>query len=172
MARRIDVMDRDAQMYLRHKQNMPPEIIAVEFGVSVSTVSNGIRRAIRDQFRLSAEEERMTLQDQIDELMFQLRVLLGKKAYLIGASGKVATDPMTGEPLVDLNHPRQVMETMRKFMDMKAKLLGLNMPVKHRVEITGKMDEEIEQLAAQLAAHGAGTRIPLELTAGGADDGG
>jgi hypothetical protein len=169
--RRTETMERDAEMYFLHRENIPHARIAESFDVSVGTVGIAVRRAIQDQFRFNAEEERMVLSDQIDGLMFQLRRILAEKVYLAGVNGKVVVHPLTGAPLIDWSHPRQVMETLRKFMDMKAKLLGLNMPVKHRIELTDKMDDEIERLATELMLHGAGEKVLAELPAGDSDDG-
>ena len=166
MARRLETADRDAQMYILHKENVPHEAIAKRFDVSTATVGKGIQRAIHDTFRFSADEDRMVLADQIDALMFKLRRLLAEPQYMVSVSGKVVINPVTGEPLVDRSHEVRVMESLRKFMDMRAKLLGLNMPVRHRVEITDKMDDEIERLASELMLHGAGSGIPAELPAG------
>lgn len=173
--RRTETMERDAQIYMLHKENVPHPAIAERFDVSVGTVGTAVRRAIQDQFRLNAEEERMVLSDQIDALMFKLRRILAEKAYVVSVSGKVVVNPVNGEPLIDYAHQRQTMESLRKFMDMKSKLLGLNMPVRHRVEITDKMDDEIERLATELATHGAGSAVEPEapvMIVGGGDDGG
>jgi hypothetical protein len=175
MARHVETMERDAQMYLLHKENVPHDIIAKRFGVSRTTVDSGVKHAIQDTFRLSADEDRMVLTDQIDALMFKLRRLMREPQYTVSISGKVAVNPATGEPLIDRSHELRVTAELRKFMDMRAKLLGLNMPVRHRVEITDKMDDEIERLATELAMHGAGAVVepeaPVISIAGGGDDG-
>jgi hypothetical protein len=175
--RRTEIMDRDAQMYLAHKENIPHEAIAKKFGVSTATVGAGIRRAIQDSFRLSADEDRLVLSDQIDSLMFKLRRILTEQVYIVSVSGKVVVNPMTGEPLIDYGHQRQTIESLRKLMDQKSKLMGLNMPVRHRVEITDKMDDEIERLATELMMHGAGSVVEPETPVvvggdGNGDDGG
>ncbi len=171
--RHTETMERDAQMYLMHKENIPHEAIAKRFGVSTSTVGAGVRRAIADTFRLSADEDRMVLTDQIDALMFKLRRLLAEPQYTVSVSGKVVVNPLTGEPIIDRSHEVRIMGELRKFMDMRAKLLGLNMPVRHRVEITDKMDDEIERLATELAMHGAGSVVEPEtpVVIGGDGDG-
>lgn len=173
--RRTETMERDAQMYMLHKENVPHAAIAERLGVSTGTVGIAVRRAIQDQFRLNADEERFVLADQIDALMFKLRRIMAETAYVVSVSGKVVVNPATGEPLIDYAHQRQTMESLRKFMDMKSKLLGLNAPVRHRVEITDKMDDEIERLATELAMHGAGSPVepeaPVISIAGGGNDG-
>lgn len=166
VGRRTETMDRDAQMYLLYKENVPRDAIAAKFGVSLSTVGNGILRAIQDQFRLSADEDRLVLSDQIDSLMFKLRRILAQNQYVVSVSGKIVVNPMTGEPLIDYSHQRQTIESLRKLMEQKSKLLGLNMPVRHRVEITDKMDDEIQRLADELMRHGAGGGVPAEMPSG------
>lgn len=172
--RRTETMERDAQMYMLYQQSVPTHVIAQQFGVTEGTVRNGIRRGIQDQFRLSAEEERMNVQDQLDGLMRQARKLYLEDQYLAGVNGKVAVNPITGEPMLDLNHKRQMLAFIAKVLEQKTKLLGLNMPVRHRVEITDKMDSEIERLATELAKHGVDGVVPgqviQELPAGGSDE--
>lgn len=161
--RRTETMERDAQMYMLHVQNVPVFQIAEKFGVSEGTVRNGIRRAIQDQFRLSAEEQRIVVEEKLNYLIRRLSLMLQNKHYMVGVNGKVAIDPNTGEPLIDDAPERQTILAIERIMQTQIKLLGLNMPVRHRVEITDKMDEEIAQLAEELARHGAGSAIPSEM---------
>jgi hypothetical protein len=173
MARSIYMMERDADIYKHHVNQVPHEAIAKKFGVSTSTVGAAVRRAIQDTFRLSADEERMVVSDQIDYLMRQLRVMMNHENFVVSVSGKVAVNPLTGEPLIDEAPKRAVMEALRKLLADKRKLLGLDMPIRHRVEITDKMDDEIERLATELAMHGAGSVEPeMPVLAGGEQDGG
>lgn len=172
--RRTETMERDAQMYMLYQQGVPTHVIAHQLDVTENTVRNGIRRGIQDQFRLSAEEERMNVQDQIDGLMRQARKILLEDQYLAGVNGKVAVNPLTGEPMLDWGHKRQTIALLAKLLEQKTKLLGLNQPVRHRVEITDKMDGEIEKLATELALHGVDGIVPgkviQELPAGGGDE--
>lgn len=172
--RRTETMERDAQMYMLYQQSVPTSAIATQFGVTEQTVRNGIRRGIQDQFRLSAEEERMTMADQLDGLLRQARRVLLEDQFLAGVNGKVAVNPLTGEPMLVWGHKRQTIALLAKLLEQKSKLLGLNMPVRHRVEITDKMDGEIERLATELAKYGADGAVPgkviQELPVGGGDD--
>lgn len=173
--RRTETLERDAKIYLQHVAQVPHTIIAEKFDVSVATVGIAVRRAIQDQFRLTVDEERAVVSDQIDWLMRRLRVMMNHTNYVVSVSGKVVLDPLTGEPLVDEAPIRAEMEALRKLLGDKRKLLGLDMPVRHRVEITDKMDDEIERLASELAVHGAGSGVEPELPAltviGGDGDG-
>lgn len=171
--RRTDTMDRDAQMYMLYQQSVPTEMIAEKFGVTDATVRNGIRRAIQDQFRLTADEERMTVADQLDGLMRQTRMILLEDQYLAGVNGKVAINPKNGEPLLDFGHKRQTIALLAKLIDQKTKLLGLNMPIKHRVEVTDRLDGEIERLLGMLAANGGAVpgQVLAELPAGAGGEG-
>lgn len=170
--RRIETLERDAKIYMQHVNQVPHPIIAEKFGVTVTTVGAAVRRAIQDQFRLSADEERAVVSDQIDWLMRKTRIMMNHTNYVVSVSGKVVLDPLTGEPLVDEGPIRQNMEALRKLLGDKRKLLGLDMPVRHRVEITDKMDDEIERLATELSMHGAGSVVEPEMpvTAGGDGD--
>jgi hypothetical protein len=159
-------MERDAKMYLRHTNNIPHDAIAAEFGVSLATVATGIRRAIQDTFRLSAEEERQVVDDRLLYLERRLRVMASNKHYRVSVSGKVVVDPMTGEPLLDDEPEYRALMAISKIEGQRSKLLGLDMPVRHRVEITDKMDEEIEKLAMELSIHGAGEKVEPELPVG------
>jgi hypothetical protein len=161
-------------MYMLYQQGVPTHVIASQFDVTEQTVRNGIRRGIQDQFRLSAEEERMTMADQLDGLLRQARKVLLEDQFLAGVNGKVAVNPLTGEPMLDWGHKRQTIALLAKLLEQKSKLLGLNMPVRHRVEITDKMDSEIERLATELAKYGADGAVPgkviQELPAGGSGE--
>lgn len=172
--RRTETMNRDAQMYLLYQQSVPTHMIADQFDVTEQTVRNGIRRGIQDQFRLSAEEERMNTADQLDGLLRQARRILLEDQFLAGVNGKVAVNPMTGEPLMDWGHKRQTIALLAKLIEQKTKLLGLNMPIKHRVEVTDRMDSEIERLLGMLAQNENAVpgQVLAELPAGGETDGG
>jgi hypothetical protein len=172
--RRIETVERDGMMYRAYRENIPISVIAAKFEVSESTVGNGIRRAIQGTFRLSADEDRAMVTDQIEALMLKLRMLLKEPQYMVSASGNIVVNPLTGEPILDQTHQRQTIIAISKLIEQKTKLLGLNMPVRHRVEITDKMDDEIERIATELAMHGAGVPVEPEMPVaiGGDSNGG
>lgn len=143
-------------MLQAHLMGYPPGKIADDFGVTEATVRNGIRRAIRDRMKLEVDELRVTADEELNMLRRQLNRILRHPKYVVAVTGKIVTDPETGKPLVDYSETRQIIMAILKINESQRKLNGVDMPIRHKVEITDKMDAEIEKLAQDLAMNGAG----------------
>lgn len=152
--RRTETMIRDSQMLERHIQGLPHGKIAEIFGVTEGTVHNGIRRAIRDRPKLESDEMRVVAEEELNMLRRHLNRMLRTPRYMVSMSGKLVTGP-DGQPLIDHSETRQVAMALVKVNESYRKLFGLDTPIKHRIEITDKMDEQIEKLAQELARNGA-----------------
>jgi hypothetical protein len=163
---RTQTLQVDSRALQRYVQGMTYQQIADAEQCSEQTAHIRVRRAIRNQYRLEADELRVVADEQLSFLTRQLTALIHKKSYKIAPNGKIAVHPETGEPLEDYSEQRMTALALLKVGESRRKLLGLDQPVKHRVEITDKMDSEIERLAQDLAANGAGEPVLPELPAG------
>lgn len=138
-----------------HSMGVPLGKIAERFGITETTVRNGIRRAIAAQYRPEVEEMRIIEDERLNFMMRRLSALLRHPQYKVSVTGKIITDA-EGRPLVDTSEERQILLALLKISESRRKLHGADQPVKHRIEITDKLDEEIEKLANELAMQGAG----------------
>jgi hypothetical protein len=109
--------------------------IAEHFGVVVSAAYNMVVRAWAD---LPMEETAELVAREIaklDLLEANYYEIMEKHHVLVAASGKVAYNESTGEPIEDDGPTMQAMAGLLKVADRRAKLLGLNPPTK--TELTG-----------------------------------
>jgi hypothetical protein len=162
---REDQMQIDAEALFLYQQGLTFFQIAGRQGCIEATAHKRVQRAIRNRYRLEADELRAVEEERLNYLTRRFSALMHKKTYKISVSGKVVTDPNTGQPLEDFSEQRMAGLAMLKVAESKRKLLGLDQPVRHKVEITDKMDAEIERLAQELSVSGAGEPVHAELPA-------
>lgn len=148
--RRPETMAQDARVLEMYRAGATTRQISYTMKISEGTVRAGIKRACQDYFRLEAEDRRIVEEDRLKFVIRQLSVLLNEPSYVVAPNGKVAVNPLTGEPLVDNGEKRQTLMALTKVSESLRKLMGTDEPARHRVETVDHVDAQIEDLVRQL----------------------
>jgi predicted transcriptional regulator len=156
---------RDARAYEMYVAALPIREIAKQLGVTEQTVKNGIERHARNQFKMEVESHRAVEQERLNFIIRQCRILLNETNYIVAPNGKVAVNPLTGEPLVDHSEKLRVLGQLQKASESLRKLMGLDAPAPKKIEDTPTLDAEIERLVEQLGRNG------LEKSPAGGEEG-
>jgi hypothetical protein len=115
------------------------------------SVQRGLGRAIREPM---AEARHLEL-NALDDMAREAWAVLRREHFAI-SQGKVMHHPVTAEPLRDDAPVLAAIDRLLNIQARRAKLLGLDAPVKSRVEVVtiDQIDAEIERLESQLATNG------------------
>ncbi|MCU1687846.1 MAG: hypothetical protein JWQ81_8585 [Amycolatopsis sp.] len=98
------------------------------------TVWEHYKRALKETPAMEVQQYRTEQLERLDGLLRSAREVLDKE-HIAVSNGKVMRNPDSGEVLLDDGPKLQAIETIRKLEERRAKLLGLDSPVK--VEQTG-----------------------------------
>jgi hypothetical protein len=125
---------------------------------SPSAAYQSVQRALADSAREASEEVRQIEAARLDELTRTLMRVLATKHYVVSAaSGVVAKHPETKQLLLDDGPVIQAVSGLLRISERRSKLLGLDAPVKSRVEVITEdvIDAELADVARQIAANDA-----------------
>ena len=161
MARRRSLATRenDARaLELRRRGLEYGQIAAQMDWRSPSSAYEAVQRALQDTAREASEEVRQIEAARLDELTRTLMRVLATKHYVVSAaSGVVARNPETKQLLLDDGPVIQAVAGLLRISERRSKLLGLDAPVKSRVEVITEdvVDAELAALARQVAENDA-----------------
>ena len=121
---------------------------------------DAVQRALVATQQEPADELRRLESERLDDLTRHLQRVLASRHLHVSASGKVATDPSTGEPLRDWGPVIAACAQLRQISESRRKLHGLDAPQQARVEVITEdmITAEIRRLEAVVAAEQARTR--------------
>jgi hypothetical protein len=153
--------ERDAQAAALRGRGLNHRQIAAQLGwKSPSSVVDAIDRALSDVYREDLEKCRQVEEDKLDDLTRLVWRELGRSHYVVTQAGKVAMlpDPATGElrPLTDPMATYHGVDRLLRIAERRARLKGLDAPLKAKVEVQDSVDADIERLVAELAGPGPG----------------
>lgn len=148
--RTLAAREKDARALLLRQRGLSPEHIAKEMGWdSTGSVTRAIQRSLADSVAESVDEIRMIESARLDDIMrIALKVAL-EKHYHVAANGRVAENPVTGEPLLDYGPNIQAVNSLRQISESRRKLLGADSAIKHSITID-QIDQEIRALEIEL----------------------
>lgn len=177
----IETAERDAEACRLRVRAMSYPAIAKALGFAdASHAAQAVSRALRATVEEPAAEVRKTEIERLDG-MYQAALDVLERMHVTVSQGRVVQhrvagtgtwDPETrtwvGAEWVDLADDGPVLQAidrLLKIQERRARLLGLDAPVKHEVRNVDALDAEIEQLVARLAAGGK-AETPAEAPAG------
>jgi hypothetical protein len=154
--RTIEDRERDQQAIELRRRGLTHRQIAAQLGFrSPSSAYEAIQRGLSET-RREANNEVVQLEiDRLDDLRRAAWRVLAK-THLSVSQGRVVRHPETGEVITDDMPNLQAIDRLLKIAERYAKLLGLDAPVRAKVEVQDGLDAEIEQLVEQLAGSPAG----------------
>lgn len=138
--------------------------IGAELGCSHVRAQQLVDLAIREMLTGSAYAEREAQVRRLDQLSAVMWSVLRAPHYVVsGRDGAVVL--WDGEPLVD-DAPRiRAAETIVKIEARRAKLLGLDTPVRTDQITVTALDAELERLTAELGEEGQRIRLAFDAAA-------
>jgi hypothetical protein len=157
-ARSIADRERDAQAVVLRARGIPHRQIAKQLGWnSPASAVNAINRALQDTYREKLDDARRIEEDKLDDLTRIVWREISRPHFVASTTtGKVVVHPGTGEPMADSEAVLRGVDRLIKIAERRAKLRGLDAPVRAKVEVHDGLDAEIEHLVAELAAPGSG----------------
>lgn len=177
----IETAQRDAEACQLRQRGMSYPQIAKALGYSeASHASQAVARALRATVEEPAAEVRKTELARLDD-MYRAALEVLERMHVTVSQGRVVQHRVAGtgtwDPetrtwvdaewvdLADDAPVLQAIDRLLKIQERRARLLGLDAPVKHEVRNVDALDAEIEQLVARLAA-GSKAEVAPEAPAG------
>lgn len=127
--------------------------IADAQGCHVSTAHARVERALQ---ALIPPETREAARKQETERLEAVQ------ARVLAALGHVTSAEVLAAAGLDDEAVARLATAYARVSDRKAKLLGLDAPQQHKVEVTGSLEAEVQALAEELAAAAQGQPVPTE----------
>jgi hypothetical protein len=142
--------EKDSRALLLRQQGLSYRSIAREMGWnSASGARQAVQRSLADAVTEAVDEIRQIESARLDDMMKMLLRIAMTTHYQTTATGVVARHPDTGEPLIDSDPVTRAVMGLLRISERRAKLLGLDAPVKHTITLD-QVDTEIRALEAEL----------------------
>ncbi len=164
---RAHVAERRAIVLARRVEQVPYALISAELGIPEATARSDYHRA---------------LEQRRDELDAQRGVLVARELTTLDAAERAAWQVLRtrhitvqhgkivrgddGDPVLDDAPMLNAIDRILKIAERRARLLGLDAPVRTKIEVTDALDAQIEQLVAELARPAAGSEAGAAGPAG------
>jgi hypothetical protein len=155
---RLDQAERRNKAIEMRRVGIPWEKIADEVGYSSpAAAAADIYKVLSDRTREMGDAVAGLRSIEADKLDAMERVVIQimRKPHILAQQGRVVIDPTTGMPAEDPGPLFQCIDRLLRIAERRAKLLGIDTPVKAQVEIkaTG-IDAEIAGLLAGMVTGG------------------
>lgn len=165
-----DTVERDAEACRLRTRGLGYRQIAESLGYdSDASAYNAVKRSLQATLAEPAEEVRKTELQRLDDL-YQAALAVLERMHVTVSNGRVVQHRVAGTGTWDAAAGRWVdaewvdladdgpvlaaIDRLLRIQERRARLLGLDAPVKHEVRNVDALDAEIEQLVARLATGG------------------
>jgi len=165
--RTLETAERDATCARMRSAGMTFAQIGAQVGLAESSVRAAVKRALRAAVAEPAEELRDLELDRLDTLWRTALGIMAKEHPLV-SNGRVMKDP-DGKTLPDDMPKLAAIDRLLKIQDRRAKLMGLDAPVKADLRVSDGVDRNIERFAEEL---GIMASIAAASESGFAEEGG
>ncbi len=149
---------RDAEAARLKARGMTLEQVAAELGLDKPNPENGpqraaaaIKRAMGEMARFAGDEMRMMELRSLDELEWIAWQTL-KTSHVVVSQGRVVLDEDTGLAVTDDRYTLETIDRILKIKERRAKLMGLDAPIRREVITMDSIESEIKKLESELAA--------------------
>lgn len=150
-ARRIETRITDAKALELRRRGLSYAQVAEQMGWKSQAASYyAVQRGLADTAKEASEEVRAIELARLDELTRVGYRVMFSTHYVTTQSGRLAAHPVTGELLVDDGPVLAAMNSLIRVAERRAKLLGLDRPIKHEVRTIDAIDARLEELARQV----------------------
>jgi hypothetical protein len=156
-APRPDVAVRRTRVLALRTEQVPYGAIAAELGIPESTARSDYRLALEQARTERDEQARLTITAELAKLDALERAAwqVLRARHITVQHGKIVRGE-DGEPVLDDAPTLNAIDRILKIAERRARLLGLDAPMRSKIEVTDALDAEIEQLVAELARPAAG----------------
>lgn len=153
--RTIEDADRDQQAARLRAMGYTFERIAAEVGYdSRATAYAAVQRVLRETVREAGDELRTLELERLDAMQAAAVEVLERRHVTV-SNGKVIQ--LGGEPLEDDGPVLAAIDRMIRIQERRARLLGLDAPVRANLTVTDEMTARVKALAEELAELGPET---------------
>lgn len=176
-----DTAERDAEACRLRTRGLSYREIAAALGYDgEGSAYNAVKRSLNATLAEPAEEVRKTELQRLDDL-YRAALAVLERMHVTVSNGRVVQHRVAGTGTWDAEAGRWVdaewvdladdapvlaaIDRLLKIQERRARLLGLDAPVKHEVRNVDALDAEIEHLVARLAA-GSKTEVATKAPAG------
>lgn len=157
-AKRLTITERRTKAIEMRRVGIPWEKITEECGYSSPSVAAAdIYKVLADRTREMGEAVLGLRSIEAEKLDAMERVILNimRKPHILAQQGRVVIDPNTGQPAEDPGPVFQCIDRLLRIAERRAKLLGIDAPVKAQVEVKAVgIDAEIAGILAGMAGGG------------------
>jgi hypothetical protein len=163
------IAERRTRVLAMRVEQIPYEQIAAALRIGVSTAKMDYQRAIeqrhaeRDEHAAVAVTVELAKLDALERAAWQVL----RARHITVQHGKIVRDE-DGNAVIDDAPTLNAIDRILKIAERRARLLGLDAPVRSRIEVTDALDAQIEQLVAELEAVAAGGEAAAAGPAGAA----
>ncbi len=155
-----ETAERDAKACALRAEGLTYDAVAKQMGYAdPATARNAVQRALMAIVEPSAARLRTLELARLDLLLGKAWSVL-KAEHIVVSQGRVMGDPRTGEPMVDHGPVLQAIATVLKIMERRAKLMGLDAPVKVEAITVDQIDAEVARLAAEMGMVDERPQVP------------
>jgi hypothetical protein len=136
---------RDAEAAALRAKSWTYQQIADHFGIARSAAYSAVQRALADTLAEPAEALRTLELERLDGMWQAVQGVLERK-HLTVSNGKVVQLPDEDGKLVPIEDDApilQAVDRLLKIQERRAKLLGLDIPVKQQIEVDGGIRYEV-----------------------------
>lgn len=156
-AERAAIAARRAQVLAMRIEHRPYTEIAAALGITEAVAEKDYQRAVEargqhlDAQRSAAVAIELAKLDALEQAAWTVL----RARHVLAQQGRIVCDD-DGKPLEDDAPVLAAIDRILKVADRRAKLKGLDAPVRARVEVTDAVDADIERLVAELAGLAGG----------------
>lgn len=148
-ARSPDTAERDAAACRMRNLSHDYDEIAVELGfANRSAARQAVERAMRATVQEPAAEQRAMQLAKLD-VMFRKAWEVLCARHIVVNQGRVVLDPDSGEPLRDHGPVLAAINSVLKIEERRAKLLGLDAPMRVEAITVDMIDVELDRLVEE-----------------------
>ena len=152
--------DRDMEALRLRTTGWSLESIADHLGLATNAaVANSLRRAVSMMARFAGNEQRLLELQKLDEAEAEIWKVLKMVHWAYTARGDLVYGP-DGEPQKDARIILEAVDRLMKVAERRAKLMGLDAPMRAEVLTIDSIDAEIARLETELAV----VRQPVAVT--------
>jgi hypothetical protein len=142
--------DKDMEALRLRTTGWGMEDIAAHFGTTVHTVAIWLRRAVSVMARFAGNEQRLLELQKLDEAEAEVWKVLKMIHWAYTNRGDLIYDP-NGEPMRDGRIVLEAIDRLMKIAERRARLMGLDAPMRAEILTIDSVDAEIARLETELA---------------------
>ncbi len=144
--RDLETAERDAEAARLRKRSWTYQQIADHLGINRSSAYQAVQRVLKETVQEPAEDLRTLELERLDD-MAQAVLKVLEKHHVTVSNGRIVF--LGDEPLIDDAPVLAAVDRLLKIQERRAKLLGLDIPVKQEIDVSGGVEYRIVGVSAE-----------------------